>query len=148
MFCNWCWCTDDVDEWNENNSTHAEYIDERIGNEDSCTHDIEEDVDDELESVISHHTSFSDDEVYADYECLNQWGKNIHLWENAFLHFNTSRNIQFWIFLFTFILLYILMSKSIIWFQGSDISFTDKPSINFQDNNDDSMIFSYYDLIF
>ena len=62
MFCNWCWCTDDVDEWNANNSTHAEYIDKRIGNEDSCTHD-EEDVDDELESVISHHTSFSDDEI-------------------------------------------------------------------------------------
>ena len=69
----------------------------------------EEELSSEVESVCSHHSLFSQDEVYEDYEFLNQCGKLIASWEDAFMGHNQLRVWTSFTFLIAFLVAYFLV---------------------------------------
>ena len=89
---------------------HGE-IDAEVGSDD-CQK--EQDFDDEMESVCSQHSSFSQREVYDDYEILNQYGKLISSWEDDLLYHD---KLQIWTLLIAFIAAYLLLNElfAVMW---------------------------------
>ena len=102
VFTRWCDCL-----LVENDDGELDMSREEEGEGEGETQ--EEELNSEVESVCSHHSLFLQDEVYEDYEFLNQYGKLITSWEDVLMGHNQLRVWTSFTFLIAFVIAYFFI---------------------------------------